>query len=197
MVIRIILIVALSLCCAAQEPTKPGTDTPTQPQSSASAPTAAQEPATPAAKPESTEPAKAAEPPASTEPKTVAPELAKATVYIYRYKQFVGSALEPSVYCDDVQLARMDNGRYLVMKIDPGEHVFRANDKQAGVVLKLKAGEVYYVRVEIVSGFMKGHGRVVHATPEQGAYEVKKLQPLGPEKIIDKTMVVPAANVGM
>jgi hypothetical protein len=36
---------------------------------------------------------------------------AKATVYVYRYKQFVGAALSPSVYCDDLQLARMDNGR--------------------------------------------------------------------------------------
>ncbi len=36
----------------------------------------------------------------------------KARVIIYRYKQFVGSGVEPSVYCDDAELARMDNGRF-------------------------------------------------------------------------------------
>jgi len=36
----------------------------------------------------------------------------KATVYVYRYKQFVGSALSPSVWCDGTELARMENGRY-------------------------------------------------------------------------------------
>jgi hypothetical protein len=37
----------------------------------------------------------------------------QATVYVYRYKQFVGSALSPSVYCDEIELARMDNGKFL------------------------------------------------------------------------------------
>jgi hypothetical protein len=32
----------------------------------------------------------------------------KVTVYIYRYKQFAGWALEPSVYCDEKELAKMD-----------------------------------------------------------------------------------------
>src|SRR5689334_2091556 len=31
----------------------------------------------------------------------------QATIYVYRYKQFVGSALSPSVYCDETELARM------------------------------------------------------------------------------------------
>jgi hypothetical protein len=40
---------------------------------------------------------------------------ANTTVYFYRCKQFVGSALAPSVFCDDSQLARMENGRFFVM----------------------------------------------------------------------------------
>ena len=48
----------------------------------------------------------------------------QATVYVYRYKQFVGSALSPSVWCDETELARMENGRYFTVKIDPGKHTF-------------------------------------------------------------------------
>ena len=68
----------------------------------------------------------------------------QATVYVYRYKQFVGSALSPSVYCDEIELARMDSGKFFVAKLAPGKHVFRSNDKQAGVESDLKSGQDYY-----------------------------------------------------
>lgn len=133
----------------------------------------------------------AAQEPAAAEKKTseAMPD-GKSTVYVYRYKQFTGSALEPSVYCDDVELAKMDNGRYFIVKIAPGKHTFRSNDKQAGIEIDLKGGEDYYVRVEIAAGFMKGHGRLVMMQKEQGSYEIKKLTPLQADKVKDKTKVV-------
>jgi hypothetical protein len=99
----------------------------------------------------------------------------KAKIYIYRYKQYVGSFLQPSVYCDDVELARIGNGRYLVASVEPGQHTFRSNDKQSGVRISVKPGEQYYLRVEIAQGFLKGHGRVLLIQPEQGSFEVGKL----------------------
>ena len=114
---------------------------------------------------------------------------AQPTVYIYRYKQFVGSALQPSVYCDEVQLARMENGRYFAVKLDPGKHTFRSNDQQSGVELDLKAGQEYFLRVEIATGMWKGHGRLVLTAPEQGRFEVKGLKPLDEGKVADKTRV--------
>jgi hypothetical protein len=114
-----------------------------------------------------------------------------ATVYIYRYKQFVGAALEPSVYCDDAQLARMDNGRYFVVKLEPGKHTLHSNDKQAGLELDAKPGQEYFVRVEIAAGMMKGHGRLVLMAAEQGKYELqsRKLKPLDAGKVIDQARV--------
>lgn len=116
---------------------------------------------------------------------------AKATVHIYRYKQFQGSALAPSVYCDDTALARMENGRYFSAKIEPGKHVFHSNDKQSGVELDIKPGLEYFLRVEIATGFMKGHGRLVLVSTEQGNYELKssKLKPLDANKVEDSTRV--------
>ncbi|HWG59657.1 MAG TPA: DUF2846 domain-containing protein [Candidatus Acidoferrales bacterium] len=125
------------------------------------------------------------------------PQDSHATVYVYRYKQFVGKALSPSVYCDDSELARMENGRFFVVTLPPGNHVFRSNDKQAGVAVDLKAGEKYYVRVEIATGFMKGHGRVLSVPPDQGSYEIKKLKPLDSDKVKDTqhvTLALAAAN---
>ena len=116
---------------------------------------------------------------------------APAKVYVYRYKQFVGGALSPSVYCDEVQLARMDNGRYFTASIAPGKHTFRSNDKQSGMEWDLKPGQEYFLRVEIASGFMKGHGRLVVVPREQASYELKsdKLKPLDAGKVADKTRV--------
>jgi hypothetical protein len=128
---------------------------------------------------------------AMTAPQSVETKPAKATVYVYRYKQFVGSALAPSVYCDEAQLARMDNGRYFAAKIDPGKHTFRSNDPQSGLELDVKAGQEYFVRVEIAAGMMKGHGRLILMSPEQGSYELKskKLKPLDEGKVVDRNRV--------
>lgn len=120
-----------------------------------------------------------------------AQDSSKATVYVYRYKQFVGSALAPSVFCDDVQLARMENGRYFTVTVDPGKHIFRSNDEQSGIVLQAVAGQQYFIRVDIAAGFMKGHGRLTMMDIQQGTYELTsdKLKPLDASKVVDKDKV--------
>ena len=115
---------------------------------------------------------------------------ADAVVYVYRYKQFIGYTVEPSVYCNEVQLARMDNGRYFKVVLSPGTYTFRSNDKQSGIEMELKSGEQYYMRVEIAQGLWKQYGRLVLMAKEQGSYEIKKLKPLGKNKIKDHKRVV-------
>jgi hypothetical protein len=100
------------------------------------------------------------------------------TVHIYRYKQYVGSALHPSIYCDETRLARISSGRYLDIKVSAGDHVFYADDKQAGAVVKVEPGKEYYFRTDLQEGFWKGHFRLNMVQPEQGKYDVEKLKPL-------------------
>lgn len=128
-------------------------------------------------------PKPAAEPPAAVKD-------GKAVIYFYRIKQFTGAALEPSIFCDDVELARMDNGRYFGVKLEPGKHTCRTGDKQTGFEFEAKAGQEYYARVSIEAGFWKGHGRLTLIAPEQGGFELKKVKPLGVTKVKDKTRVV-------
>jgi hypothetical protein len=132
-----------------------------------------------------------AQEPAADSQKATDAKASKTTVYVYRYKQFVGGALAPSVYCDETELARMENGRYFTVKLDPGKHNFRSNDKQSGTELDMKAGQEYFLRVEIATGFAKGHGRLVLMSPEQGGYELKssKLKPLDANKVVNATLV--------
>ena len=88
----------------------------------------------------------------------------------------------------------MENGRYFAVILPPGKHVFRSNDKQSGIAMDLKPGEKDYIRVEIATGFMKGHGRLVSVAADQGSYEIKKLKPLENEMVKD-TQHVSLANV--
>lgn len=113
----------------------------------------------------------------------------KPKIYFYRIKQFAGSALEPSVYCDDKELARMDNGRYFVVTLEPGKHTCRMGDKQTGFELDMKPGEEYYAKVTIDTGFLKGRGRLTLLAKEQGAFELQKVKLLPVDKVKDRTLV--------
>jgi hypothetical protein len=62
-------------------------------------------------------------------------------------------------------------------------------DKQTGFEFEAKAGQSYYAKVTIDVGFLKGHGRLTLLQSEQGAFELKKVKPLGPDKVKDRSLV--------
>jgi len=154
----------------------------------AAPPAAAPVPATPpapAAPPAVAAPASPPEPVAPPAPTTVAapapPAAAStrttATIHFYRYKQFQGSALRPSVYCDGNDKGRLSSGHYLDVKVPAGSHSFSADDKQAGAVILTEAGKDYYLRADVQVGFWKGHFRLTMVMPEQGKYDMENLKP--------------------
>ncbi len=106
----------------------------------------------------------------------------KAVLFIYRPGKLVGKALEPSVFVDGVEIGRMDNGRYIVVLLDPGEHRVHMTQDNKRVDLKLGAGEAAFVRIKIVMGMMKGRGEPVLADEEDAAKHLKKMEPLGADK---------------
>jgi glucose/arabinose dehydrogenase len=114
----------------------------------------------------------------------------KAVVIVYRPGKLVGKALEPSVFCDKVEVARMDNDRYFVLLLEPGEHRIHMTQDNKRVDLKLGAGEVAFVRVRVVMGFMKGRGEPSLADEEDAVKDLKKMEPLGADKIKSTTLVV-------
>lgn len=146
-----------------------------------------QPPAAPSPTPQVEQP----QPATTAEPSGAAPTEEKSvTVYIYRPKKFVGSALEPSVFCNGVELGRMDNGRYIMLRLAPGTHRFHMTDKSKRVEETLKAGQVIYLRFRLETGMWKGHGNLYLADEEEALKELKKIKPLAADKLKDKTMVV-------
>jgi hypothetical protein len=133
-------------------------------------------------------------PPASTASTAVAPMPASnvdrsgmGTVFIYRDRAFVGSMLRPTVMVDGKDLVNIGNGRVYTGYFMPGKYLFQMDDKKSGADLDVKAGETYYMRVEIVPGFWKGGGRLMMMDPKQGSYEIKQLTPVEAKEIPDKS----------
>ena len=116
-----------------------------------------------------------------------------ATVFIYRPGKYVGKVLEPSVFIDKTEVARMDNGRYLAVRLKPGKYTIRLTDKEKGFTIEAGPGEVYFFRIEVEWGMFKGHGSIVPDVRDHAVAEIKKLKFLGQDKIKAPDLVVEVA----
>lgn len=114
----------------------------------------------------------------------------EATVYIYRPNKMVGKALEPSVFVDDVELARMDNGRYFAIKLKPGKHIIRMTENKKGYAFDMGPGQTYYFRIGIEAGIWKGQGKITLDDPERAIAEIKKLKFIGQDKVKASNLVM-------
>ncbi len=121
---------------------------------------------------------------------TVSGSSEDATVYIYRPQKMVGRALEPSVFVDEIELARMDNGRYFAIKVKPGKHIIRMTDDKKGYALDMGPGQTYYFRIGIEAGMFKGHGKITLDDADRAIKEIKKLKFIGQDKVKATAMVI-------
>lgn len=113
-----------------------------------------------------------------------------ATVFIYRPSKMMGKALEPSVFVDGTELARMDNGRYFALKLPPGKHIVHLTNDKKGYALDMGPGQAYFFRIGIEMGMMKGRGKITLDDAERAIAEIKKIKFIDQDKIKAPTMVV-------
>jgi hypothetical protein len=124
---------------------------------------------------------------------TTAANSEDATVFIYRPNKWGGRALEPSVFVDETELARMDNGRYFAIKLKPGKHIIRLTDDQKGYAIDMGPGQTYFFRIGMEMGMWKGHGKITLDDRERGIEEIKKIKFIGQDKIKAPALVVEIA----
>ena len=120
----------------------------------------------------------------------VAADTTEATVYIYRPGKMAGKALEPSVFVDDTELARMDNGRYFALRLKPGKHIVHMTDDKKGYAIDMGPGQTYYFRIGIEMGMWKGHGKITLDDADRAIKEIKKIKFIGQDKIKAPNVVV-------
>jgi hypothetical protein len=118
---------------------------------------------------------------------------ADATAFIYRPDKMMGKALEPSVFVDDTELARMDNGRYFALKLKPGKHLIHMTEDKKGYAIDMGPGRTYFFRIGIEMGMMKGHGKITLDEADRATAEIKKLKFIGKDKIKAADLVIDLA----
>ena len=102
-----------------------------------------------------------------------------ATLVFYREGHFRGSALKPSVYVDDKEVARLKNGSYCTVRVDPGKHTLTSSGKhELPVVVDLKPGETSYVEMTIQPKGFHGVGRLISVPADIGKYAASRLKNL-------------------
>ena len=121
---------------------------------------------------------------------TTAASSEEATVFIYRPSKYVGKALEPSVFVDDTELVRMDNGRYFAIKLKPGKHIIHMTDDKKGYAIDMGPGQTYYFRIGLEMGMWKGHGKITLDDADRAIKEIKKIKFIGQDKIKAADVVV-------
>jgi hypothetical protein len=108
---------------------------------------------------------------------------------VYRQRKLEGGALAPSIYVDGKQVARVGNGRRVAIKLTPGSHNIKSDDKGSAITLDVVAGQYYYIRVEEVQGMMRGKGKVTLVPPDEGALEYDRQQPIEENRKVAPEMI--------
>lgn len=144
-----------------------------------------------APQPEAAAPAAAAPAPAAPAAATVSADLGDSGVLtFYRKKRIVGLALNTSVYVDGVEVAELDPGTYVKVKVAPGSHKVWADEEDDAFTLSTEAGKTYFVRMELRPGMWKGHGLAVLVDEATGAAEFAEYKCRLAEEIKVPSMVV-------
>ena len=102
----------------------------------------------------------------------------------------MGSGLAPSIFIDDKEVVRIGNGRRATIKLSPGAHTVRSDDKSSAISLDAKPGQEFYVRVDEEPGAWKGHGKLTLLLAEQGSAEYKLQKPAEENRQLAKDMLV-------
>lgn len=115
----------------------------------------------------------------------------KATVYVYSYRHVrTLGRVAPPVYLDGKVLAKLDGARFFVVRLEPGTHSFHLKDKKrGGIELDFKAGETYYVRMDMREGTTVGPAGLTLVPKENAEFDLKQMKPADKGDIKDKERV--------
>lgn len=103
-----------------------------------------------------------------------APAPAEATVCFYRTSSIVGAAIHPSLFIDDANVGSLGRNQKFTYTVSPGKHRIHSTAKDSGIDLDAKAGETYYVRLNLKMAFLRGSGTVTLVNSQQGESELAK-----------------------
>jgi len=92
----------------------------------------------------------------------------------------------PTVFVDGRALAKLDGTRFFIVRLDPGSHAFHLKDKKrGGIEMDFRAGEVYYIRMDMREGATVGPSGLVLMSRENGEFDLRQMKPVDEGDIKD------------
>jgi len=107
-----------------------------------------------------------------------------ATIVFFRPKKMVGAAVGFKVREGDVELGKLRNGTYFVLKVSPGRHEYVVHSEAKDILtMETEAGETYYVQGTLGMGVVAGRPNLSpsdQATFDSMKAKLKERAPLEP-----------------
>jgi hypothetical protein len=100
----------------------------------------------------------------------------------------MGSGLTPSVYVNGEEVARLDNGRFFVLKLKPGTYKIESSMKHDPLELEVKAGKQQFLEMVILTGNWRGGGRLIPTGETDAREALKKLKALDQKWVTSKNV---------
>jgi hypothetical protein len=95
------------------------------------------------------------------------------TVIFFRPSRFAGAAMGFKVRENNVELGKLRNAKYFVLKVAPGTHEYVVHSETKDtLVLEVEAGETYYVEGKLGMGIVAGRPNL--SPSDQAAFEAAK-----------------------
>ena len=107
-----------------------------------------------------------------------------ATLYIYRGGQFMGAALNYTIFVNGTKICKLSNERYLEDKAKPGKLTLTAErggievfKKETGLDLPVEASHSYYVRGDLKTSFTRSRLELSEVPENTAKRDMAKLTP--------------------
>ena len=102
-----------------------------------------------------------------------APAGGEATIVFFRPKKMMGAAMGFKVREAGVELGKLRNGSFFVLKAAPGRHEYVVHSEKEDVLtMEVEAGETYYVQGTLGMGVVAGRPNL--SPSDQAAFDAVK-----------------------
>jgi len=101
-----------------------------------------------------------------------------ATLYVYRPKNFTGSAISYDLHIETIDMCRVKNNSKFELKIRKEGKVFvwSKTESKSACLLDVKFGETYYIKCTVGMGLLVGHPELNIVDPIIGAMEYSQVK---------------------
>ena len=96
-----------------------------------------------------------------------------AWLYVYRIKNFAGSAVGYDLHIDDSVVCRVrNNSKYAIpLRKESKIEIWSKSEQKVSFIIDVKCSKAYYIKCGIKMGILKGRPDLSLISPEQGEVE--------------------------